>query len=120
MGASRTAPAAGCAVPACVTESRIVNPAGATATFSTVDPATGEVLAELPIAGEAEVDAAVQAARAAQPAWAAVDPTRRTRILVRLAELVDEHAQELAELESRDVGKPIAESSTRDVKFTAQ
>ena len=94
---------------------------GATArSFETVDPATGEVLATLPVAGRAEVDAAVQTAAAAQPAWAAVDPTRRTRLLIRLAELVEAHAGELAELESRDVGKPIAESSTRDVKFTAQ
>jgi acyl-CoA reductase-like NAD-dependent aldehyde dehydrogenase len=90
------------------------------ATFATRDPATGEVLAELPIAGDDEVDAAVRAARSAQPAWAALDPTRRTRILVRLSQLVEEHAAELAELESRDVGKPIAEASTRDVKFTAQ
>ncbi|MFL6570367.1 MAG: aldehyde dehydrogenase family protein [Burkholderiales bacterium] len=90
------------------------------ASFESVDPATGEVLATLPVSSEADVDAAVSAAREAQPAWAAVDPTRRTRLLIRLAELVDEHAAELAELESRDVGKPIAESSTRDVKFTAQ
>ena len=88
--------------------------------FTTRDPATGQVLATLPVASEGDVDAAVRAARAAQPAWAAVDPTQRTRLLIRLAELVDAHAAELAELESRDVGKPIAESSTRDVKFTAQ
>jgi acyl-CoA reductase-like NAD-dependent aldehyde dehydrogenase len=98
-----------------------VSQASATsATFETRDPATGEVLATLPVASEADVDAAVRAARAAQPAWAAVDPTRRTRLLIRLAELVEEHAEELAELESRDVGKPIAEASARDVKFTAQ
>jgi acyl-CoA reductase-like NAD-dependent aldehyde dehydrogenase len=98
-----------------------VDQASATASFfETRDPATGEVLQTLPRASREDVDAAVQAARAAQPAWAAVDPTRRTRLLIRLAELVEEHAAELAELESRDVGKPIAESSTRDVKFTAQ
>ena len=94
--------------------------AHATASFETRDPATGEVLATLALGSEADVDAAVAATRAAQPAWAAVDPTRRTRLLIRLAELIDEHADELAELESRDVGKPIAEASTRDVKFTAQ
>jgi acyl-CoA reductase-like NAD-dependent aldehyde dehydrogenase len=90
------------------------------ASFETRDPATGEVLATLPVATPADVDAAVRAARAAQPGWAAVDPTRRTRLLVRLAELVEAHGDELAELESRDVGKPIAEASARDVKFTAQ
>jgi acyl-CoA reductase-like NAD-dependent aldehyde dehydrogenase len=98
-----------------------VSQADATASsFDTRDPATGEVLATLPVASADEVAAAVALARTAQPAWAAVDPTRRTRLLVRLAELVDEHAGELAVLESRDVGKPIAESSTRDVRFTAQ
>ena len=64
--------------------------ANATASsFTTHDPATGEVLATLPVNSKADVDAAVQAARAAQPAWAAVDPTRRTRLLIRLAELVE-------------------------------
>ena len=90
------------------------------ASFDTVDPATGEVLATLPIAGAAEMDSAVELARAAQPAWAALDPTARTKILVRLSGLVEEHGDELAELESRDVGKPLVEARGRDVKFTAQ
>ena len=90
----------------------------AVATFDTVDPATGEVLGTLPIAAADEVDEAVARARAAQPAWARVDPTERTKILLRLAQLVAEHADELAELESRDVGKPIAEARSRDVTFT--
>ncbi|MDQ4018571.1 MAG: aldehyde dehydrogenase family protein, partial [Actinomycetota bacterium] len=90
------------------------------ASFDTVDPATGELLATLPLAGPGEVDAAVAAARDAQPEWAAVEPTERTRILVRLSELVERHADELAELESRDVGKPLAEARARDVRFTAQ
>jgi phenylacetaldehyde dehydrogenase len=88
--------------------------------FDTVDPATGEVLATLPLAGEGEIDAAVEAARAAQPAWARLDPSDRTRVLFRVAQLVEQHADELAELESRDVGKPLAEARSRDVRFTAQ
>ena len=88
--------------------------------FDTVDPATGEVLATLPLAGEAEVDEAVAAARDALRDWQRLDPTARTKVLVRVAELVEEHADELAELESRDVGKPLAEARSRDVKFTAQ
>jgi phenylacetaldehyde dehydrogenase len=88
--------------------------------FDTVDPATGEVLATLPLAGEDEIDAAVEAARAAQPAWARLDPSDRTRVLFRVAQLVEQHADELAELESRDVGKPLAEARSRDVRFTAQ
>jgi acyl-CoA reductase-like NAD-dependent aldehyde dehydrogenase len=89
-------------------------------TFDSVDPATGEVLATLPAAQPEEVDAAIAAARAAQPAWAAVDPTRRTKLLVALSQAIEAHADELAELESRDVGKPIAEARNRDLKFAAQ
>ena len=88
--------------------------------FETVDPATGEVLAQLPLYSPEDVDRAVQSARAAQPAWAALDPTRRTRLLFALAQLIEANADELAETESRDVGKPIAEASSRDVRFTAQ
>jgi acyl-CoA reductase-like NAD-dependent aldehyde dehydrogenase len=90
------------------------------ATFETVDPATGELLATLPIASVGEVDEAVRAARAAQPAWAALDPTARTRVLLRLAALIEEHADELAELESRDVGKPLTEARSRDLELTVQ
>jgi aldehyde dehydrogenase (NAD+)/betaine-aldehyde dehydrogenase len=100
-----------------VTEFHIVSTGGAS--FETVDPATGEVLATLPLAGESEVDAAVAAAREAQPTWARTDPGERTRLLFRLARLVEEHADELAELESRDVGKPLREARSRDVRFTA-
>ena len=89
-------------------------------TFDSLDPATGEVLRTLPLGGPAEVDAAVAAARAAQAAWAALDPTKRTRLLLAVAERIEAHAAELAELESRDVGKPIAEATTRDVPFTVQ
>ena len=91
-----------------------------TATFDTVDPATGEVLATLDICGPDEVDAAVEAARAAQGEWTSGDPMRRTRILLRLAALIEEHADELARLESRDVGKPLSEAATRDLPFTIQ
>jgi len=89
-------------------------------TFDTIDPATGEVIASLPACGPDDVDAAVQAARAAQEGWAASDPMHRTRVLLRLAALIEEHADELARLESRDVGKPLAEAATRDVPFTVQ
>ena len=98
----------------------MVTQRASTATFDTIDPATGEILATLPAYGPAEIDAAVAAAAAAQPAWAAGDPLHRTRVLLRLAALIEEHAGELAELESRDVGKPLAEASSRDVPFTVQ
>ncbi len=72
-----------------------------------VNPATEEVLAELESAGVEETDAAVARARAAYPAWRAVAPADRGRLLRRLATLVEEHAEELARIESQNVGKPI-------------
>jgi len=73
-----------------------------------VNPATEETLAELESAGVEETDAAVARARAAFPAWRAVAPTDRARLLRRLATLVEEHHEELSRIESRNVGKPIA------------
>ena len=61
-------------------------------------------------AGVEEIDAAVARAEAAFPAWRAVAPADRARLLRRLATLVEEHAEELALLETRNVGKPIADS----------
>jgi len=71
-----------------------------------VNPATEEPLAELESAGVEETDAAVARARAAFPAWRAVAPSDRARLLRRLATLVEEHHEELARIESRNVGKP--------------
>jgi acyl-CoA reductase-like NAD-dependent aldehyde dehydrogenase len=73
-----------------------------------LNPATEEPLAELESAGIEETDAAVARAKAAFPAWRAVAPTDRARLLRRLATLVEEHHEELARIESRNVGKPIA------------
>ena len=75
-----------------------------------VNPATEETIAELEPAGIEETDAAVAAARAAFPAWRAVMPADRARLLRRLAALVEEHGEELAVLETRNVGKPISDS----------
>jgi acyl-CoA reductase-like NAD-dependent aldehyde dehydrogenase len=72
-----------------------------------LNPATEEPLAELESAGVEETDAAVARARAAFPAWRAVAPSDRARLLRRLATLVEEHHEELARIESRNVGKPI-------------
>jgi acyl-CoA reductase-like NAD-dependent aldehyde dehydrogenase len=73
-----------------------------------VDPSTAEPIAELEQAGVEETDAAVARAKAAFPAWRAVTPEDRGRLLRRLATLVEEHVEELAQIESRNVGKPIA------------
>jgi betaine-aldehyde dehydrogenase len=74
------------------------------------NPATEETIAEVPSAGIEETDAAVASAKEAFPAWRAVAPADRARLLRRLAALVEEHAEELALLETRNVGKPIADS----------
>ncbi len=76
-------------------------------TLTVYNPATAEPIAELAQAGVEETDAAVAAATAALPAWRAVSPADRGRLLRRLAALVEEHLDELATIESRNVGKPI-------------
>ena len=75
-----------------------------------VNPATEETLAEVPGATEADADRAVEAARRAFPGWRAVAPADRSRLLRRVAALVEEHGEQLARLETRNVGKPISDS----------
>jgi acyl-CoA reductase-like NAD-dependent aldehyde dehydrogenase len=77
-------------------------------TLTVVDPATEEPIAELEQAGVEEADEVVARAKAAFPAWRAVAPGDRGRLLRRLATLVEENGEELARIESRNVGKPIA------------
>jgi betaine-aldehyde dehydrogenase len=77
-------------------------------TLTVLNPATEEPLAELEQAGVDEADEAVARAKVAYPAWRAVAPADRARLLRRLATLVEENAEELAQIESRNVGKPIA------------
>ena len=78
-------------------------------TLRLVNPATEQPVAELEQAGVAETDRAVAAAKAAFPAWRAVTPADRARLLRRLAGLIEDHGEELALLETRNVGKPIAD-----------
>ncbi|MDX6452712.1 MAG: hypothetical protein QOH16_2761, partial [Gaiellaceae bacterium] len=77
-------------------------------TVTVINPATEETIASLEEAGVEETDAAVARARAAFPAWRDVSPRDRGRLLRRLATLVEEHSEELALIESQNVGKPIA------------
>ncbi len=85
------------------------------ATFQTINPATGAVLAEIETAGDAEVEAAIEAAKAAQPAWAAMTGTERGRVLKRVADLLRARNDELALIETRDTGKPVQETRVVDV-----
>jgi len=90
-------------------------------TFDRVNPATGEILASV-AAGDAEdVDRAVGAARRAFDSgeWSMADPGERKRVLARLAELILEHAEELALLDSLDMGKPVEEALGVDVPGAA-
>ena len=77
-------------------------------TMEVLNPATGDVIAEVPRAGAEDVDRAVQAAKKALPEWLETTPGERAEALLKLAAAIDEHADELAELESRNVGKPLA------------
>jgi betaine-aldehyde dehydrogenase/aminobutyraldehyde dehydrogenase len=76
--------------------------------LTVLNPATEQPIAELEQAGVEEADEAVARARAAYPAWRAISPADRGRLLRRLAELVEEHAEELAQIESQNVGKPLS------------
>jgi betaine-aldehyde dehydrogenase len=75
--------------------------------FAVRNPATEETIVELDEAGVEETDAAVARAKEAYPAWRAVAPADRSRLLRRLATLVEDHHGELAKIESENVGKPI-------------
>jgi acyl-CoA reductase-like NAD-dependent aldehyde dehydrogenase len=75
-----------------------------------LNPATEEPIAKVPGATVEDADRAVEAARRAFPAWRAVTPADRARVLRRLAALVEEHGEELAQLESRNAGKPITDA----------
>ncbi len=79
-------------------------------TLTVIEPATEAVLAELPRAGAAEVDAAVGRAAAAFPAWRAMAPAGRAQLLHGLADALAAHREELAVTEARNAGKPIADA----------
>lgn len=87
------------------------------ATFDSVAPGTGQVIAKIAACGAADVDRAVSAARAAfdSGAWSGIDPAQRKAVLFAFADLIEANADELATLEAIDAGKPIADCATIDV-----
>ena len=87
--------------------------------FDTVNPANEDTLCEIAEAGPADVDAAMQAAKAAQPKWARLRPQQRAKYLYRIARRIQERARELAVLETMDGGKPIKESRDIDIPLVA-
>ena len=121
LGAERLASEANTAAGECGVDSgrRSAGPAPGER-FASRNPATGEVLGYVTAAGGAEVNAAVRAARRGQAAWAALTASARARILRRAAEILRSRNRELAELESRDTGKPIQETLVVDVVSGAE
>ncbi|HEY7616500.1 MAG TPA: aldehyde dehydrogenase family protein [Terriglobales bacterium] len=91
-------------------------------TFETFNPATGEVLARVAEGDRADIDQAVKAARKAFESgpWPEMSPSQRGRLLWKLADLIDQHREELAELETLDNGKPLFFSRIADVPSTAE
>ncbi len=79
--------------------------------FITTNPATGEAIAEVASGGEAEINAAVAAAKAAFPAWANTPAKQRAKLMRRLGELIEQNVPHLAALETMDTGLPIAQTS---------
>ncbi|MBJ7550958.1 betaine-aldehyde dehydrogenase [Marinomonas ostreistagni] len=88
-------------------------------TFETRNPATGELLATLELAGEKELQAAVDSAKQGQKVWAAMSGVERGRILKRAADLLRENNEEIAKLEVLDTGKPLQEAMVVDIQTGA-
>src|SRR6266567_4668408 len=76
-------------------------------TMEVINPATGETIAEVPSCGAEDVDRAVEGAKKALPAWLDTTPKERSELLHKLADVLEENAEELAQLESRNVGNPL-------------
>ena len=88
--------------------------------FNTADPSSGDKIASVAQGSEADIDAAVKAARKAFPAWQALAPHARARYLYALARQVQKHSRRLAVLETIDNGKPIRESRDIDIPLVAR
>ena len=91
-------------------------------TFATINPATGEILAEVAEGEAADIDLAVRAARRAfdDGPWSRMTPSDRGRIIWRIGDLINEHLEEFAELETLDNGKPLAVARAADVPLAAE
>jgi 1-pyrroline dehydrogenase len=87
-------------------------------TMEVIAPATGEVIAEVPNCSAEDVDRAIAAAKAALPDWLDKTPKDRSELLHKLADVMEEHAEELAQLESLNVGKPLM-ASRDEMPFSA-
>lgn len=84
-------------------------------TFTTINPANGQVLAEITAASQQDIDRAVASAQAGQRIWRGYTPVERSRVLLKAVALLRERNQALAELETADTGKPISETAYVDI-----
>src|SRR5438270_695626 len=82
-----------------------------------LNPATDEAIAQAPLSSAEDVDRAVKAARRAFPGWSTTTPGERARALLKLADAIEEHADELSELESDNAGKPINAFREDEIPF---
>lgn len=83
--------------------------------FQTIDPSTGNTLADIHSASHADIDSAISSASKAFPLWSSTPPIARSRILLKAVHLLRERNDEIAKLETSDTGKPFSETSTVDV-----
>ena len=92
-------------------------PSASGKTFPTYNPATGEIMAQVAEGDREDIDRAVKAARKAfeNPAWADMSPSQRGRLIWKLADLLEAHTEEFAQIESLDNGKPLAIARVADV-----
>src|SRR6516225_5488189 len=88
------------------------------ATLDVINPATAESIAQVPNMNADEVDSVVEQAKAALPEWLDATPKERSELLHKLADVIDANAEELAQLESRNVGKPLM-ASRDEMPFSA-
>ncbi|MCZ0981471.1 gamma-aminobutyraldehyde dehydrogenase [Streptomyces diastatochromogenes] len=84
-------------------------------TIEVVNPATGEVYATSPLSGQADVDAAMEAAAAAFPAWRDSTPSERQKVLLKIADAFEERAEELIAAEVENTGKPVALTASEEI-----
>lgn len=94
--------------------------AAAGGTIPVYNPYSGEVICEIAEARSEDVDSAVSAALRAQPAWGATEATERGNLLLKLADAIDAHAEELIELEALDTGHPVRDARKLDVPRTSR
>ena len=87
-------------------------------TVDTINPGTGEFITKVACGGPDDIDAAVVAAKASGRAWASTSSFERNRIMIKFAQKVEQHADELATLECEDNGKPFSDAMG-DVMFSA-